>query len=259
MGNGNIRFTREKTNNHLAFTLDEGGNMNPYTVQKLKRAPFMMYTFLAIQTLLFAYMEIVGPFTGVGSSTSSLMLIRMGAMFPPTIIHLHQYWRFITPIFLHIGFMHFALNSLTLYFMGRLIEDMYGHTRFAILYILSGIMGNILSFAFNTATISAGASTSLFGLFAAFVILRHHFPENRAIRQLSSQYMMLIGLNLVMNFFTPGIDIFGHLGGLLGGVLAGTALAIPDHSHRYKNADRLTAGGLYIFLLIGLFIWGMNR
>jgi len=61
-----------------------------------------------------------------------------------------QWWRFITPIFLHMGLTHIALNSVVIYFMGMQIEAMYGHWRFLTVYLLGGISGNIMSFALSS-------------------------------------------------------------------------------------------------------------
>ena len=93
--------------------------------QKLKlnawlRRPILTYLFLAIQTIVFAMMEFF-PFLNIPAYLG---------MFGPSIVVGNEWWRFITPIFIHFGLVHFVMNSLILYFMGDQIETLYGHWRF---------------------------------------------------------------------------------------------------------------------------------
>jgi rhomboid protease GluP len=145
------------------------------------------------------------------------------------------------------------LNSITLYFIGQQVEALYGHTRYAAIYLLSGIAGNVLSFALNIDGVSAGASTAIFGLFGAFAVLKRYFPENPIVQQMASQYGVLIVLNLVFDLFDSSIDIWGHVGGLVGGGLIAVAVAIPKQSERYNIHERIIAGIIFIFV-IGFFI-----
>ena len=94
----------------------------------------------------------------------------------PFVVYLNEYWRFFTPIFLHFGLAHFAINSVILYYMGQQVEAIYGHSRFFALYLLSGIMGNTMSFAFNQIGVqSAGASTSFIRTFRGIFDFRLAF------------------------------------------------------------------------------------
>lgn len=80
--------------------------------------PIFTYLFLAIQTIVF----ILGYFSPSIQSG--------GVMFGPFVVYLNEYWRFVTPIFLHFGLAHFAINSVILYYMGQQVEAIYGHSRF---------------------------------------------------------------------------------------------------------------------------------
>jgi rhomboid protease GluP len=145
-------------------------------------------------------------------------------------------------MFIHIGFTHILVNSITLYYLGTQMESLYGSLRFALIYLLSGLMGNLMSFAFND-SISAGASTSLFGLFAAAIVLGRQFPYNLGIQQMARSFTMLIFLNFFFGFFSTAVDNFGHLGGALGGALAAVFIAMPRTS-KSQNGQRL------LFLII---------
>src|SRR5699024_12761282 len=71
-------------------------------------------------------------------------------------------------MFLHIGSLHLFMNMLAIYYLGTAVERIYGSTRFVIIYFISGIIGGLTSFAFNT-HIAAGALGALFGLFGALL------------------------------------------------------------------------------------------
>lgn len=203
-----------------------------FSWSRLNRMPIYTYLFLTIQIAVYVLMEMIGWKNGLLNGSENIeMLLNFGAMTPTLIIYEHQYWRFITPIFIHIGFFHLALNSLSLYFVGRILEPIVGHTRFFLIYILSGIVGNILSFGFSSIyTISAGASTSLFGIFAAFIVLGKMYRYHPAIQHMSRNMTMLIIMNLVMNIFDTGVDMLGHVGGAIGGVLLMIMLGVPKGS-----------------------------
>lgn len=137
-----------------------------------------------------------------------------------------QWWRLITPIFLHMNLTHIALNGVVIYFMGIQIEAMFGHWRMLVIYLLGGISGNVMSFALSNNQ-SVGASTAAFALFGAFLMVGESFWENPVIRQLTGRFLLLTVMNLVFDMFSTGIDIFGHIGGLAGGFLIAYTLGVP--------------------------------
>ena len=238
--------------------------MKPYQrkLQKINNAPFFTFLFLGIQLVVYVLMEISGMRFGMsGGSENSQILYLFGAMSPQAVIQNHEYWRFVTPIFIHIGLSHLAINSLSIYFVGRILEPIIGHTRFFLLYLLSGVMGNMLSFAFGDAYgLSAGASTSLFGMFAAFIILGRWFPYHPLIRHMSQNMKLLIILNLVMNLFDSGVDILGHLGGAIGGVLMMIVLGVPKKnlSEKLNVHQRIAVGIFVIFFMVFCVMYGFR-
>ncbi|UJF14888.1 rhomboid family intramembrane serine protease [Jeotgalibaca sp. MA1X17-3] len=212
--------------------------------------PNMTYLLLAIQIIVFILM------TFSGGSTNSYTLIFFGAKFNPAIVA-GQYWRFITPMFLHIGFTHILMNSITLYFLGAEIERIYGSFRFLIIYLLGGIMGNVMSFAFSN-SLSAGASTSLFGLFAAAIVLGRMYPDNYAIRHMAQGFTILIVLNFITGLTSSSIDNWGHLGGAIGGALSALFISVPRYAGPL-NKKRIGAGAAYVGIIILLIFIGYTR
>src|SRR5699024_1602841 len=189
------------------------------------------------------------------SSESSATLLLFGAKFNP-LIAAGEYWRLITPMFLHIGIVHLLINSITLYYLGSMVENIAGHWRYLVIYLASGLMGNLFSYQFSE-NISAGASTALFGLFAVFLALKNLFPRNRHIQSIGSQYLTLVGINLAFGIMGSGIDIWGHVGGLVGGFLMTMALIRgegPDQrlTKRIGSAATVVVIAGFIFINHGM-------
>ncbi len=172
-----------------------------------------------------------------------------------------QLWRLFTPMLLHGGLLHIGFNMYALYIFGPGLERHYGHWRFLILYILSGFAGNVMSFLFSSSP-SLGSSTSIFGLLGAegvFLYQNRKIFGGNAQRALSNIIVIAV-INLLIGL-SPGIDNWGHVGGLLGGTLfawsAGPLLHIeglyPDLkvSDEREDGDTLRAG-LGVGLLFAL-------
>ena len=171
--------------------------------------PVWTYVILAVTGLVFLGQLILGdPFTFYGLKINQNILAG-------------EYWRLITPIFFHAGWLHFFFNMYALYIVGRQIERPLGYARFLMIYFFSGIAGGIASFLFNP-SYSLGASGAIFGLIGALAVFlyRHTRLLGPVGRSMLSNVVAIIVLNLLISF-TPGIDLWGHLGGLV----TGSALA----------------------------------
>jgi rhomboid protease GluP len=138
-----------------------------------------------------------------------------------TAIRAGELWRFITPVFLHGSVPHIFFNMYALLSIGSFLEKHFGHGRFVLLYFLAGFAGNVFSFLLTGENgYSVGASTAVFGLVAAEVIF---FYQNRKLfgsqaKQAIGNAVFIIAVNLFIGL-TPGIDNWGHVGGLLGGAM----------------------------------------
>lgn len=214
-------------------------------VKEWSKAPVTI-TLVAIQVIVFLLMTLAG------GSTNTAVLTEFGAMRTPLLLA-GQWWRLITPVFVHIGFTHLLINSITLYFLGMYIEVLFGHWRMFIIYFVSAITGNLLSAFWLPNGLSAGASTAIFGLFGAFLMLGENFRHNEAIRQLSRQFLILVILNIGTDLFVPGIDLAGHIGGLVGGFLMAYVLGAPKLG-QVTTVKRIVSGMILIVGSIALFI-----
>lgn len=194
---------------------------NPYWRTRWDNTPFVTYALVIVTVLVFI------AETLAGGSTSTAVLAEFGARWNPY-IYAGQWWRFIMPMFLHIGLMHIVVNGVSMYYLGVMTERLFGHWRSFVIYMVSGIAGNIASFVFSPNVLSAGASTAIFGLLGAFLLLGDTYRDNPAVRAISRQFLILAAVNLVFNLFASGIDIAGHIGGLIGGFLIAGVVGCPQ-------------------------------
>ena len=166
-----------------------------------------------------------------------------------------QSWRLLAAMFVHIGLQHFVLNMVTLYFLGRIAEDLFGSKAFLALYILSGLMGNLFVMTFSPEVVAAGASTALFGIFGAIASLRF-IARSPYIQYLSQSYTSLILVNILFSFM-PGISLAGHLGGLVGGGILAFVFPVYGERDSVKKTWRLGALLLYIAGATLLYAWAL--
>jgi len=140
-----------------------------------------------------------------------------------TLILQGQYWRFITPIFLHANALHVGLNMLNLVILGVSLERLFGHLRFLLIYLLTGIIACIASFYFAPQEISVGASGAIFGLVGAYSIfvLVHRQALPRGGVPALLWLVVIVALNLSIGLFIANVDNYAHVGGLLSGCLLG--------------------------------------
>ena len=190
--------------------------------------------------------------------SNSEALYRFGAVHGYTIQAFpEQFWRVFAAIFIHIGLEHFVVNMLTLYFLGRQIEAIFGSLKFLILYLMSGVLGNLFVVYFSPNSLAAGASTSLFGLFTSIVVLRYA-TRNYYLQQLGQSYMSLLVVNLIMSFL-PGISLSGHLGGLVGGALGAVILPVSGERYAFSKTQRFLALAAYLGLATILIFLSFQR
>jgi membrane associated rhomboid family serine protease len=140
-----------------------------------------------------------------------------GALFGPLVAD-GEWWRLITAAFLHYGPLHLGMNMLVLWFIGPAIEEYFGHGRYVLLYVVSGLAGSAGGLVWSPNAVSVGASGAIWGIMGAALLL-----EWRRIYVFGGQAMGLVVLNLLLTFLIPGISIGGHIGGGIGGAVAALA------------------------------------
>ncbi|MFI7608548.1 rhomboid family intramembrane serine protease [Micromonospora sp. NPDC049366] len=157
-----------------------------------------------------------------------------------------EWYRLITAMFLHYGVLHLLLNMWALWVLGRELEAVLGRLRFLALYLIAGFGGNVAVYLISAPTKppTVGASTAIFGLFAAiFVIMRRLGRDTSAI-------LPVLVINLIFTFTVPGISVAGHLGGLVIGALTALVFAYAPRSRR--SLVQLAGGAIIVVALIGV-------
>ncbi|KRN32694.1 membrane-associated serine protease [Lactobacillus selangorensis] len=215
--------------------------------------PFMTYGIIAICVVVFL-VETMWP----GGSTNAQTLMALGANVAPLVKN-GQPWRLFTAMWLHIGFMHLLLNMVSLYYVGINLERIYGHAKFLLIYLYSGLTGNLFSYwhALRTQqiTVAAGASTAIFGVFMATAVL-YVTMDNPYIRQYARAMWAVIVVNLIFNLIPgAGVDIFGHLGGIIGGALAAFTLAPWGNRFNFKLPAESAMFGVLAVATAGLAVY----
>jgi rhomboid protease GluP len=168
-----------------------------------------------------------------------------------------EIWRLFTPMLLHASIPHILFNMYALYAFGVGLERYYGHRRFLILYILGGFAGNVCSFLFSNEP-SLGASTAIFGLVAAeaIFIFRNRFFFGKRAGPMLLNTLFIVVINLILGL-SPGIDNWGHLGGLIGGLafawFAGPIFKVDNSSFELIIADERNVAQLWKVTMIEFF------
>lgn len=182
----------------------------PYLLSRLKKFP-ATYGLIGLTTLIYITQVLTLELTGSD-------LVGLYGMKINSAIVAGEIWRLVTPVFVHAGLWHIFVNMYSLYALGPAIERLFGSQRMLAVYLLSGISGVILSFAFSPYN-SVGASGAIFGLLGALgtFIYRHRNRLGRAGRMQLRQIIFITLLNLGLGLL-PMVDNWGHLGGLVGGI-----------------------------------------
>ena len=210
---------------------------------------------IAINVIVFA-IEVV--LSGFKVDVSTETLIVMGAMFPPVMHSAADLYRFVTPMFLHMDLMHLLFNMVALYSVGEVLERVLGKGNFLLLYFIGGITGNAASYVAAVMfsggmAVSAGASTSVFGLFLAVALLGLLHKGNRTFfAQFSRGMLGIIAVNVVYTLLVPGVSVSGHLGGAVGGALA--MFMAPAKNLRVPAAVRVVVAAAWLAALAWMLV-----
>jgi membrane associated rhomboid family serine protease len=143
----------------------------------------------------------------------------------------HQYWRLLTSGFLHASLIHIGLNMVSLWFVGRVLEPAIGRGYFVAIYMTSLLAGSFGALLFSPQIPTLGASTAIFGVFGALIVV----AAARRISIWQSGLGPILAINVLFTLTVPGISIGGHLGGLAAGLITGW-LVVEYGERRGKQA-----------------------
>lgn len=202
-----------------------------------------------ITWLLIGLCVIMFFLSGMGNDTYKL--VQFGANFSG-LVRNGEIYRLVSYMFLHAGIMHILLNMYSLYIVGTKVEDFFGKWKYLLIYFVSGISGGLLSIGLSQDTISVGASGAIFGLFGALIYFGYSY-RGYVGSMIRSQIVPIVVYNLLIGFFIPGIDMWGHVGGLIGGIL--TANMLGTIENKKYNVSNIVLLVLYFAFLVYLGIY----
>lgn len=218
--------------------------------------PMVTYIIMGISVIIFILQE--GSKYMVGYDVPAMLGLKANEL-----IMQGQYWRLISPVLLHGSILHLLVNMYALYNFGPNLERSWGHGRFLTLYLIGALGGNVASFIFS-AKYSLGSSTAIFGLLGAEGVFLY---QNKKLfgshaQQALANIISVAVLNLIIGL-NPGIDNWGHVGGLLGGFLfswfAGPVLHVEGVFPALKLVDGRESASIWrAAIVISLLFVGLT-
>lgn len=194
---------------------------------KYRRFAFVTWILIGICTVVFLFECYVTE----TSSISSNALVSFGGV-NSTLVKQGQIWRLFTAMWLHESPQHLLSNMLFMYLTGRQLEKVFGHFRFLLIYLFSGLIGDVAAcFLSSPNTVSVGASTAIFGIMLAGATLQWTTFEVGYGKAM----MELFISNIVLDLFMPEISLVGHLGGAVVGFVLGFLLQPRNYLKWYTN------------------------
>ena len=188
------------------------------TVRGAPSTPIVTQILIALNVAAFLAETANGAPLGGGLGNG--WIVEHGVLFGPNISIAHEYWRLVTAGFLHDGLFHILINMFSLYVVGNSLEPAIGRLNFAAIYFASLLAGSFGALLFQPQVPTVGASTAIFGIFGALIVL----ARARGISLWQTGLAPMLLINLVFSVTYAGISLGGHLGGLIGGLLAGWAV-----------------------------------
>lgn len=189
--------------------------------------------------------------------TQNTIQLAWGANFGPATQD-GEWWRLWSALFLHFGVLHLLLNMGALWDVGQWVERMYGSLRFAGIYLVAGLAGNLLSLVANAgAAVSGGASGAIFGIYGA--LLSYLWLERSRIHHGEFRWLFwaaigFSGVTIVFGLLVPGIDNAAHVGGWIAGVLMGALLIRSDPSVEAGPQLGRWVSGLFLLFLVAVMV-----
>ena len=199
--------------------------------------PLVTYAIIGVSAVLWLIQQVTGDWlTGILVYHGIYSHVSGGAFEP---------WRMLTSAFAHSTVFHLAFNMLTLWIFGRTLEQVYGHLRFAALYVVSALGGSLAIALVAPNTTVLGASGAVFGLFGAYFVVM------RQARMNTMSLIVLIGINVVMGFVIPGIAWQAHLGGLVTGALCSWLFLWESKSEKPSRQGLWLVAALGVLIIVG--------
>jgi len=240
----------------------------PVRVALPQSAPYVTYAIIGVTVTFYILQMVSVAVLGYPTTYGNIDWLELFGARINEFIRAGQVWRLLTPALLHGSVPHIFFNMYALFSLGTSLERYFGRGRFFALYVLGSFAGNVASFLF-TDGYSVGASTAIFGLIGAEGIFLY---QNRKLfadrfRSAIGNVIFIAAINLFVIGSLPGIDNWGHIGGLIGGLMftwfAGPVWAVESNLFGYSLVDKrpsrdvLVGVAVVVFIFGALALWGM--
>ncbi|PPK47895.1 rhomboid family intramembrane serine protease [Clostridium algidicarnis] len=192
---------------------DKSGNTKKRNLKKSINEYKATYTLIGINIFIF----MISAYLSKSIFDIDIKVLLLLGAKNNQLINAGQYYRLFMAMFLHGGLLHLGLNMYALRTTGEIVESFYGRKKFLIIYFLSGITSSLASYIFSQST-SVGASGAIFGLLGACLIFAYKMKEKIG-KEFLRNILSVIVVNILIGATIPNIDNFGHLGGLVGGLI----------------------------------------
>jgi len=176
-----------------------------------------------------------GPGGGGGlfGGIQGMSMLRLGAKYGP-LIYAGEWWRLVTAMFLHAGLLHIGMNLWCLFDLGPEVEGMFGMSKYIVLYLVTGVLGYVVSLFWSPMGISLGASGAIMGLVGILIgATFHHGQLGKEYRSMLWRWVIYIA---IFGIFFP-VDNAAHFGGLIAGLVLG--YLIPEGVPETRPAENL--------------------
>lgn len=224
MDEQSINYSYEKSINHLTeLGLEEQVNK----IKEKTSKNTLTIGLILINFIMLFVLEFNGGFYNLDT------LIKFGALVPDRVINNKEYYRLFLTATLHSGFTHLLSNSISLYIFGSRVERFYGEKNFFVIYLFSIFTSSIFSIIF-TNNVSVGASGAIFGTIGALGVMTKVFNNDIEGFDFYSIFIYVI-ISILLGFEDKNIDNFGHLGGLIGGILISLIICYFMKKDNNKN------------------------
>lgn len=229
--------------NEMDFFINITNDINDKTEEKnrlyektFKKKPIVLTNLLIISYIVIYILSALGvinvyDFAMIGTEVKKMEL-----------------WRLITSSFFHADVLHLLCNSYSLYIIGTQIETVLGKTKYIVVYLVSAICASLLGCVFLNGA-SIGASGAIFGLMGAMLYFGYHYRLYLG-SFLTSQLIPIILANLLLGFMMPGINNYGHIGGLIGGLFAGMVVGVEGKSDKTDMVNGIICTLTFIGFLV---------
>ena len=215
-----------------------------------KKLPIITYAIMIISCILYVLTTLAsGNLIKIDGET----LVNYGGLIKND--NIAEFYRLVTSIFLHGDIFHLAFNMYALYILGPQLESFFGKTKFTVIYLLSGIIGNLFTMLFlGDYQVGIGASGAIFGLLGAMLYFGYHYRIYLS-EVLKTQIIPLIIINLFLSMIM-GFNNIAHLGGLFGGYLAAKMVGVKYKSTLFDIVNGIIMNLILIIFLLYMILGG---